>query len=130
MKAPRPFTVRDRLRSFSFAFEGLKTLYLTQHNFRIQIAIGLVVIMASVWLQLNAIEMMIVFATVAAVFVTEAFNTVFEILLTMVSPGYSSKAKRAKDIAAAAVLMASIASVMTGLFLLGPPLLSRLRAFF
>ena len=58
--------------------------------------------------------------------VAETFNTVLEILVNMVSPRYTAVAKRAKDIAAAAVLVAAIGAFIVGLVLLGIPLLERL----
>jgi hypothetical protein len=63
-----------------------------------------------------------------AVWVAEAFNTVFEIVVDIASPQYSYAARRAKDIAAAAVLIASLGAVALGLVILGPPLLKKIES--
>lgn len=52
--------------------------------------------------------------SIALVLVSELLNTAIEALVDLVSPGYHALAKRAKDAAAAAVLLAAIAAVIIG----------------
>ena len=56
----------------------------------------------------------------------EAINSALESLVDIVSSEWQPAAQAAKDLAAAAVLLAAIVSVVAGLLLLGPPLLNRL----
>ena len=57
----------------------------------------------------------------------EALNTGIELAVTLASPERRPEAKAAKDIAAGAVLMAAIASIVVGLLIFGPRLVSLLR---
>ena len=122
MKMPQRFSVKGRLRSFVFAFQGIEILLKTQHNARIHAFAGLAILGLSVWLQVGKIKFCLILFAVALVWVAEAFNTVFEIVVNMVSPAQMGKARRAKDVAAAAVLFASTAAAVIGLLILGPPL--------
>jgi len=58
----------------------------------------------------------------------EVINTAIEALTDLVSPNYSQLAKISKDVSAAAVLIAAAASVIIGLLILGPPLLSKIQS--
>jgi diacylglycerol kinase len=60
------------------------------------------------------------------VWVAEFINTSLEAHVDLTSPNENSKAKVAKDVAAAAVLVAAAGAVIVGLFILGPPLVNRL----
>ena len=64
---------------------------------------------------------------IAAVWIAEAFNTVIEMLVDIVEPTYTPQAKRAKDVAAAAVLITSVGSAILGVIILGPPLMDALE---
>lgn len=123
MKQPRKFSFRARLKSFGYALEGLIVLIKTQHNARIQFLCGIIVLIAGWWLSVGKIKFLFLIIAIAIVWFAEAMNTVFEILTSMISVRYSVKAKRAKDIAAAAVLIASLMAAMIGFMILGPPLL-------
>ncbi|GAC1680934.1 MAG: hypothetical protein NVS9B9_02440 [Ktedonobacteraceae bacterium] len=61
-----------------------------------------------------------IFVAITGVFVAEMFNTVIEICVDLASPTYHPLAKTAKDVAAGAVLLNAILSVVIGLFVLGP----------
>lgn len=84
----------------------------------------------SAWLQIGSVEFVFIVIVISLVWITEAFNTVLEIVIDIVSPRYTSAARRAKDIAAAAVLVASIGAFVAGIVLLGPPLLFKLALMF
>jgi diacylglycerol kinase len=63
------------------------------------------------------------------VWVAEFVNTAFEALVDLLSPNLHPLAKVGKDVAAAAVLIAALASVVIGLLILGPPLWARLASW-
>ena len=130
MRKKKQFSFKGRMRSFSHAFRGIKILVQTQHNARIHAAIGFAVILLSYWLQIGRLKFCLVVLTVGMVWAAEALNTVCEILVNMVSPAYSKKAKRAKDVGAAAVLLSSIAAFIIGITLLMPPLCEVLKKYF
>jgi diacylglycerol kinase (ATP) len=111
------------LRSFGFAIAGLSHLWRTQRNFRIEVAIGLVVLVAGLLARLERWEWVAILLTIALVLVLEALNTTLENAVTLASPNIHPQAKAAKDVAAAAVLIAAIISVAIGILIFG----SRLR---
>ena len=82
----------------------------------------------SLWLKLDPIRFALIILAVVSVWVAEAFNTVIEIVLDFVSPQYSDVAKRAKDIAAAAVFISCIGAAILGLVILGPMLSNKLAS--
>lgn len=110
------------LRSFGFAFEGLSYLLRTQRNARIEVCIGAVAIAMSVWLHISRVEWAVVVFTIALVLILEGINTAIEAAIDLASPKRHPLAKAAKDLAAATVLVAAIASVVVGLLIFGPPL--------
>jgi len=107
------------LRSFRFAFAGLSHLWETQRNFRIEVAIGLVALVAGLLARLERWEWVALLLTIALVLVLEAFNTTLENVVTLASPNIDPRAKAAKDVAAAAVLIAAIISVAIGILIFG-----------
>jgi diacylglycerol kinase len=114
------------LRSFGFAFEGVSYLIRTQRSARIEIAIGLVVLALAAWLGLTSIEWAVLVMAMALVLALEALNTAVELVVTLASPERRALAKAAKDVSAAMVLIAAIASVFVGLLVLGPKLAAML----
>jgi diacylglycerol kinase len=115
-------------QSFGHAWNGLVYAVRTQRNARIHLAVGLIVAAVAVWLELDAVRSAVLALTIGAVIVAELLNTALEAFVDLLSPEYHDQAKVAKDVAAAAVLVLGLASVVVGLFLLGPPLWQRLSA--
>ena len=107
------------LRSFRFAFAGLAHLWRTQRNFRIEVGIGVAALFAGLLARLERWEWVALLLTIALVLVLEALNTTLENAVTLASPNVDPRAKAAKDVAAAAVLVAAIASVAIGLLIFG-----------
>lgn len=112
-------------RSFRYAFKGLEYLIRTQRNFRIEAVIGALAIAAGVVSRLEAWEWAALVLTVALVLILEAVNTAIENAVTLASPSFDRLARAAKDVSAAAVLVAAIASVAVGLIIFGPLMLGR-----
>jgi len=112
------------LRSFSYAFAGVAHLLRTQRNFRVEAAIGALAVLAGLWSRFERWEWAILVLTIALVLILEAVNTALEDAVTLASPSVQPRAKAAKDVAAAAVLVAAVASVAIGLLLFLPRLTS------
>jgi diacylglycerol kinase (ATP) len=113
--------------SFRYAAQGLAYGFSSQRNFRIHVVIGTVVFGLGLWLQLNINHLAVLVLTVTAVLVLELINTAIEAVVDLaIGRRYHPLARIAKDCAAAAVLVASISSLMIALLLLLPPLLNRL----
>ncbi len=118
--------MRRVLRSFGFAWQGLRHAWRTQPNFRIELGIGLLALAASRWLGVDPVPVLLL---TLAVLSLELVNTAVEAICDLVSPEPHPLVKTAKDASAAAVLMAAAVSVIVGIVLFGPPLLEKLRAY-
>ena len=120
---------RNLFESLRDAFRGLKCLWESQRNARIHGAVTVAVLLLSGWLRLGIQEFLFIGVAIALVWVAETLNSALEALTDMVSPEKSMKAKHAKDLAAASVLLAITAAVVIGFLVLGPPLYKRLILF-
>lgn len=118
----RPFTLTGRLQSFRHAFAGLGTMLRTQHNAWIHAVATLAVIAAGTLVGLAAAEWCWLVLAMMAVWTAEALNTAFELLADVASPDFHPLVKKAKDVAAAAVLLSALGAVVVGVLILGPHL--------
>jgi len=98
-------------RSFGYAFEGVLAILRSTPNFWVHLVAGALAVAVSVLLSLPPAEIALVVLTIAFVLVIEAFNTALEALADVASPEYHPLVKRAKDISAAAVLIAAVGAV-------------------
>lgn len=87
---------------------------------------GCVVLGLATWLQLDRLSLAVLVLTIGAVLAAETINTTVEALVDLLSPEFHDRAKIAKDVAAGAVLIVSLAAIVIGVLLLGPPLWQRL----
>jgi len=110
------------IAGFRFAFSGLWYALRTQRNARIHVCIAILAILMGVVLHISAVEFALIFVAITGVFIAEMFNTVLELCIDLASPDYHPLAKIAKDVAAGAVLLSAMLSVVIGLFVFGPHL--------
>ena len=120
------FSWAARARSFGFAFRGVVTLLATQHNAWIHAAASVAVVALGVALGVSRLEWALLVFAIALVWTAEGLNTALEWLCDAAAPEYHPLVKKAKDVAAAAVLLAAIGSALIGLLVFGPPLLALL----
>ena len=118
----KPFCIADRLRSFCFAIAGIFTVLKTQHNAWIHVVATVGVVVAGFLLKVSAAEWCGLVAAMVLVWMAECFNTAIEFLADVVSPEFHPLVKKAKNIAAGAVLMAAIGAVIIGLLVFLPHL--------
>lgn len=125
---PDPYTKRSRSlwEAFGHAFDGWRSTLRSQRNARIQVGIAALVVLSAIWVDVPAVGWGLLFLAMGLVFGAELVNTAIEALVDLVSPEKSLLAAQAKDAGAGAVLIASVASVLLGLAILGPPMLRRL----
>ena len=98
-----------------------------QKNVRILALASIAVLLLGLWLGISALEWAMLILTVALVWMAEFINAAIEAAVNLASPDLHPMAKVAKDVAAAAVLLAVLASVLAGGLILGPPLLDKWR---
>lgn len=118
----RSFSPAARLRSVVYAGRGIGTLIASQHNAWIHVAATCSVVALGLALGVSLLEWMALVIAIASVWAAEAFNTAFELLCDVASPGFHPLVEAAKDVAAGAVLICAIGAAVTGMLVLGPPL--------
>jgi diacylglycerol kinase (ATP) len=102
------------LESFNFAFEGIIHVLRTQRNMRIHFAIAVAVLVAAVALGVSRIELIALMLSIAFVLISEMINTAIEGAVDVSTTSFDPNAKLAKDIAAGAVLIATVNAVAVG----------------
>lgn len=122
MRMARDFFV-SRAKSFNSAVQGIITVAVTQPNMLIIAVAAITTIAAGLLLDLTRIEWAFVGAAIGIVWMAETFNTALEFLVDLVSPEFHPLAKKAKDAAAGAVLVAIILSLGLGGLILLPKLI-------
>lgn len=116
----KPFSIKDRLRSFRYAFKGIVTLFSKEHNAWIHAVATMCVITAGFLFDISRMEWLAVVIAIGMVLAAEAFNTAIEYLADFVSPGYNEYIGKAKDVAAGAVLILAVCAVAIALIIFIP----------
>jgi diacylglycerol kinase len=114
------FSLVARGRSFKNAVSGFVTLLRFEHNARVHLIVLLIVILAALFLRISAIDWISILFASGLVLISECFNTAIEYLCDVVTQNQNETIKRAKDVAAAGVLISAIISVIIGMFVFLP----------
>jgi diacylglycerol kinase (ATP) len=115
--------MKKLIRSFGYAFKGIGYATATQLNFRIHLVATVLAVGLGFALHLSINEWLWIILCIALVLILELVNTAVEALTDLASPGYHELAGRAKDVCAAAVVIAAAFAVITGLIIFLPKLL-------
>lgn len=110
------------LQSFVYAMRGVSTGFASERNFRIQCLYALIVFGLLLWFQPALLGAVLALASVCLLLAAELANSALERVVDIVSPHESTPAGEAKDMAAAAVLLVSLASAGIVLSVLWPEL--------
>lgn len=116
--------IAKRLASFRFAFRGIGLMLRSEPNARIHALAALVVVASGFLLDIERTEWLIVILTIALVWSLEALNTAVEAICDLTSPEQHPLVERAKDVAAGAVLISSVAAVLVAALIFGGRLLA------
>ena len=111
---PAPGRAPTLLDSFNYAFEGIIHVLRTQRNLRIHFLIAIGVIAAAAALGVGRFELIALLLAIAFVFITEMVNSAIEQAIDVATTSFDPLAKLAKDIAAGAVLIATVNAVAIG----------------
>lgn len=117
------FTIAARLKSFVYAFQGIKIFLKSQHNAWIHLLIAMVVLIFGLLLNISFIEWCFVFLAMGIVLSAEGFNSAIELLCDIVNPDHEKRIGQVKDIAAGSVLISAIFAAIVGLVIFVPKLL-------
>jgi diacylglycerol kinase (ATP) len=102
------------LDSFNFATEGIIHVLRTHRNMRVHFAVAVVVLVAAVWVGVSKLELIALLLAIAFVFITEMINSAIEQAIDVATTSFDPLAKLAKDVAAGAVLIATVNAVAIG----------------
>ncbi len=102
------------LESFNFAFEGIIHVLRTQRNMRIHFLVSVAVLAAAVVMGVDRLELIALLLAISFVLISEMVNTAIEGAVDVSTTSFDPNAKLAKDIAAGAVLIATVNAVAVG----------------
>jgi diacylglycerol kinase (ATP) len=102
------------LESFNFAFEGIIHVLRTQRNMRIHFFVAASVLVAALAIGVSRLELIALLLSIAFVLIAEMINTAIEGAVDVSTTSFDPNAKLAKDIAAGAVLIATVNAVAVG----------------
>lgn len=113
-KKRESFSIQSRLKSFNFALQGAADLVINEHNARIHLIATLMVFSLAFVFSIERWEWIVLLLAIGGVWMAEALNTSIEYLADACHPDQHPLIKRAKDVAAAAVLFFAMAASMIG----------------
>ena len=122
-KMSEQFTIKGRIQSVKCAIRGIIIMLKSQHNAWIHAVASCLVLCAGGFLHLSADHWCFLVLAIIAVWTAEALNTALELLADVASPEFHPLVEKAKDVAAGAVLISAMGSIVIGLLVLGPGLL-------
>lgn len=106
--------LRKKASSFSYAFKGLSTGFKEETSLQIQIALGIITVILGLYFQISVVEWLFVFGMIGMVLTAELFNTALEELCDMMRSTHDPHVAKIKDLAAGAVLIASLTAFVVG----------------
>ena len=112
--------VKRLFKSVTYALKGFRKAYREEQNIRIQVIIGTFILLLTFFMGLNRIESSIIIFLVVLVILMELANSAVERIADVLKPRINTYIKEIKDIMAAAVLLASVMSVVVGLIIFWP----------
>ena len=113
--------VYSLVKSFSYAVRGWFFCIKNERNMRLHTVVSVAMILFSLVFQLTMLEYAVLIVTMALVLTCEMINTAIEALVNLETGAYDHLARVAKDVAAGAVFVMSIAAVAVGLVLFLKP---------
>lgn len=104
-------------KSFSWAMNGIRTVWCEEVNFRIEIIIAVIIVVLGVELKFQSLSWVLIAGCIGAVLTAEMLNTAVEDLCNKVEPNTDPEIGRIKDIMGGFVLLVSLTSAVIGLFI-------------
>ena len=109
-----PSRPHSLLHSFNFAFEGVIHVLRRERNMRIHFALATVVLVLAFAYDVTKLELITLLLAISFVLIAEMVNTAVEETLDLAATSFDPRAKIAKDVAAGAVLIASVTAATIG----------------
>lgn len=114
---------KSLLSSFKYALEGVWHAFKHNRNLRIAFILALLTVLLGLYFQIKSLEMVIIVIAILLVILSEMINTSLEEMVDLITQEHRKEAKIAKDVGAGMVLVATIGSVVIGLFIFLPYIL-------
>jgi len=121
---PQRFSIRRRTKSFYYAGKGIRQFLKTEHNARIHLVATVTVVAGALLLNISRLEGVALALAIGLVWVTEMLNTCLEKAMDLISLKQHPGIGFIKDLAAGAVLVASITALVIGLIIFIPHIVS------
>ncbi|MBO4580955.1 MAG: diacylglycerol kinase family protein [Bacteroidales bacterium] len=117
------FSVKKRIKSFAYAFAGLKVLFREEHNSHIHAVAAILAIAAGFLLRISALEWTAVVIVIGMVFAAEILNSSLERTADFVKAERDDRKRDIKDLGAAAVLVCARTAAIVGCIIFIPKIL-------
>ena len=121
------FSIKKRIHSFRFAFNGIRNLILQEHNARIHMVALACVIGLGIFLKINLLEWSAISIVSGLVILTELLNTAIEKLTDFIEPEWNNKIGQIKDFCAGAVFISAIVSLIVGSLIFIPKIIEIIK---
>lgn len=115
--------LKQRLKSFSYAFKGIILLFKSQPNAQIHLLAATVVLMLGFAYSISVLEWLFLVLAIALVLISEAINSSIEFLSDAITKEENELIKKSKDLGAGAVLLAALFATVIGLLIFLPKIL-------
>ena len=115
------------IKSFGYAWAGIRSCFQSEPNFRIHTALAIVALLFSIVFKISTNEWIAVCFCIAFVLIMEMLNTAIEKLCDVVHKEVHPGIKKVKDIAAGAVLIAAFFSAITGAIIFLPKIINLIK---
>ena len=102
------------IQKLGFAGEGIGQTWRGESSFRIQVIVGVIVLVALVALRPGWLWCAIICILIGLVLAAELMNSALETLVDRLHPEIHPEIKKVKDMASGAVLVLSLVSVLVG----------------
>jgi diacylglycerol kinase len=106
------------IKSFNWALNGLKTVWLEEKNFRLECLIALLILSTAIFFRFSFVELLAIIIAIIFVISAEIINTAIEDLCNKVEPNQDTLIGKVKDVVAGYVLIASFGAGIIGLLVL------------
>lgn len=113
-KEKRKYKNKNFFEALKYALSGLKEIFLSERNIRIQVFFAIIAVILSFILTIDYKELLIILVSISLVIISEILNTMVEKILDLYTLEYNDEVKIIKDMAAGGVLFATTFSVIIG----------------
>jgi diacylglycerol kinase (ATP) len=111
-----------QLKTFVFAFRGIAAFFRRESKAVIHLCAAIAAVIMGILCKVSSAEWLLLAFAIGLVFIAELFNTIAELMADLIQPEIDNKVRDIKDMAAAAVLIAAVVSLIIGLVVFLPKL--------